>query len=277
DKRNKLEAYRIAVDTAQPLPAELGAHVSNVVRRPRNPDVPVSPNSKEAVARRRFAASQNEHTGVQKLAPYLLFVGAAEMDDRVAPVELIVSKNEINLNRFFLPPAPSKDIKKTWGNLSQPRPDTCIGYIRQSDANKAMPRCSAPFSPEQESILDRHHMYFPFLTAQWKVPGANENLHDAQNQAARDGAVIVNCLWDLYRVAYNRTPSVLEACHFSWLSDLEFAQLWVHWREGAQHYMEHVDDFSLRKEDDVCKARGFLRNIVNSAVTERLDSIKKAL
>lgn len=120
-------------------------------------------------------------------------------------------------------------------------------------------------------------MYFPFLTAQWKVPGANENLHDAQNQAARDGAVIVNCLWDLYRVAYNRTPSVLEACHFSWLSDLEFAQLWVHWREGAQHYMEHVDDFSLRKEDDVCKARGFLRNIVNSAVTERLDSIKKAL
>jgi hypothetical protein len=34
-------------------------------------------------------------------------------------------------------------------------------------------------------------MYFPFLTAQWKAPNGNETLNCAQNQAARDGAVIV--------------------------------------------------------------------------------------
>jgi hypothetical protein len=139
----------------------------------------------------------------------------------------------------------------------------------------------AAFTAEEEDILDDYFlckdMYCPFLTAQWKAPGSGENLKYAQNQAARDGVAIVNYLYELYQTAYQRPPAALETCHFSLECDLVDGELWVHWREGDAHYMELLEDFSLRKENTVREVRGYLRNIVEYARGPRLESIKKAL
>jgi hypothetical protein len=56
-----------------------------------------SPDAKKIVARRRYAAQQNESTGIRQIAPYMLPTGAAEADDRVEGVSSIVSKTDIYL------------------------------------------------------------------------------------------------------------------------------------------------------------------------------------
>ncbi|KAL5400396.1 hypothetical protein PMIN03_012415 [Paraphaeosphaeria minitans] len=228
---------------------------------------------------RRHAAAQNERTGINKVAPYLLFVGEADFDDRVQGEPYITAKQDIGLNRAFLPPAPDAQVRQTWGPLSSPQPDTCLGYVTRSDAEAA--GCEAPFTTDEESILHSfslsQYTHCPFLTAQWKVPNSSENLHTAQNQAARDGAAVVNYLYDLHLAAYGTVPSVAQTCHFSVQSDLQHGGLWVHWRDGADHHMELEYDFSMRDLSQLERLRTRLHNILEHAVGERLDTIKAAL
>lgn len=103
----------------------------------------------------------------------------------------------------------------------------CLGYVTRSDAQAA--KKDAPFTEEEESILRTfsltQYMHVPFLTAQFKSPNSQENLHAAQNQSARDGAAIVNCLYDLHIAAYNIAPTAAQACHFSLQSDFRMATL----------------------------------------------------
>lgn len=51
-----------------------------------------------------------------------------------------------------------------------------------------------------------------------------EGLYIAQDQAARDGAVIVNHLYDLYN-ACGREPSSVDICHFSLVADLQYSKI----------------------------------------------------
>jgi hypothetical protein len=55
----------------------------------------------------------------------------------------------------------------------------------------------------------------------------------AQNQAVCDGSVIDNPLHDLYSVAYGSTLSFIETCHFSFVCDMQYVEVWVHWRESG--------------------------------------------
>jgi hypothetical protein len=280
DARNKLEAYRIKIDrTDGVFPPALAHHLDTVVGRPRDAGAAVSPNAKQLVRMRRHAAAQNERTGINKVAPYLLFVGEADFDDRVRGVPHITVKQDICLNKAFLPPPPDAHVKQTWGPLSSPQPDTCLGYVTRLDAEAA--GCVAPFTADEESILHSfslsQYMHFPFLTAQWKVPNSSENLHTAQNQAARDGAAVVNQLHDLHLAAYGDVPSIAQTCHFSVQSDLQHGGLWVHWREGVDHHMELVFDFSMRDQSQLEQLRTRLHNILEHAVGERLKTIKVAL
>ncbi|KAF2727776.1 hypothetical protein EJ04DRAFT_581789 [Polyplosphaeria fusca] len=218
DNRNKLRAYRIMIDKGHS---------------------PASPNAEKVVAKRRIAAQQNERGGIKQIEPFLLFRGEAEADDRVPGVPLIYSKDEINLARTFLPPAPNANITKTWGELSQPRLDTAIGYVTRGDAENTVPPSEVAFSPEEDEVLDGYRLspyfHFPFLTSQWKTPNSNQNHSHAHNQADRDGAVI------------------------------------------ETHHMELVFEFSLRKEAEVQVARQILWNILEYATGERLRSIKAAI
>lgn len=224
-------------------------------------------------------AAQNECTGIGKVTPYLLFAGEADWDDHVTGVPLITAKQDISLNKFFLPRAPSPQIVKIWEALSTAQPDSCLVYVTCSDARNAA--CEVPFQPNEESVMHSFSltpfMHSSFLTAQWKVPNPNENLHSTQNQAARDGAAIVNQLHDLYAIVDPSPPSVFRTCHFSVQSDLQHGGLWVHWREGVEHYMELEYDFSMRDEVALETLRRFLRNILDNALRQRLESLKIAL
>lgn len=279
DDRRKLAQYDIHVDTGRALPQALHQFVADTIKKSRDPAAVPSPNAKKIVDRRRFAAQQNESTSSQLIVPYILFAGEADMDDRVEAIPFITRKAELLLNRFFLPPASSPAVKDTWKELSQPKPDCCIGYVSRSDAAAA--GYEAPFSVAEEGILNDYvltkSMYMPFLTAQWKTPTGNEGLYEAASQAARDGAVVVNHLYDLYSVAYSDLPSAVDACHFSVIGDLQYLELWIHWREGKKHYMEMIDQFSFRKEAELQQARALLLNIKNYALDTRLRSIKSAL
>ncbi|KAF2734843.1 hypothetical protein EJ04DRAFT_576544 [Polyplosphaeria fusca] len=270
DNRNKLGAYRIMIDKGHVYPSELDRHIQDVIRRPRQS--PASPNAEKVVAKRRIAAQQNERGGIKQIEPFLLFRGEAEADNRVAGVPLIYSKDEINLARTFLPPAPNANITKTWGELSQP-----------NLTRRLVPLNEVVFSPEEDEVLDGYRLspyfHFPLLTSQWKTPNSNQNHSHAHNQAGRDGAVIVNHLHEFYSVAYGseREPSIMETCHFSLTCDLMNGSIFAHWRDQETHHMELVFEFSLRKEAEVQVARRILWNILEYATGERLRSIKAAI
>jgi hypothetical protein len=74
----------------------------------------------------------------------MLPTGAAEMDERVEGVPLIVSKTDISLNRWLLPLTPNDTVDETWYGLSQSKPIICIGYVARSDAAAALCHALSP-------------------------------------------------------------------------------------------------------------------------------------
>ncbi|KAH7343099.1 hypothetical protein BKA66DRAFT_479140 [Pyrenochaeta sp. MPI-SDFR-AT-0127] len=276
--RQKLEAYHVHIDQAQPVPVELAA-LLDTIRQPRNPTEAASPNAHNITARRRFATDQTERDGIRHIAPFLLFTGEAEMPAGTAAEPLVISKDEVILHKHFLPAAPDAQIKQTWGALKEARVDRCVGYVSRQDARSS--RCTAPFTADEEQTLDTlcltQRMYFPFLTSQWRTINSGENIAAAQIQAARDGASIINHLHTFYTVANGTAPSPALACHFSLVCDLNASEIWVHWREGSDYYMEHVHSCFLRDESQLLEARGILKNMLKHAVQDRLQAIKEAI
>ncbi|KAF1998830.1 hypothetical protein P154DRAFT_564388 [Amniculicola lignicola CBS 123094] len=282
DTSLKLAAYQILVDYGHELPLALKEHVSTTILVPRDPNVPLSPNAAKIKQQRRVATQQNERNGIKRIEPYMLFRGAAEDDPRVSAAPLVYSKDDINLHRYFLPPAPDKTVKEDWKELSQPRPDTAIGYVTRRDAQSTEPPSLTAFTAREERLLDAfcltQYLLFPFLTSQWKTPNSNENISHAHNQAARDGAAIVNYLYEFYSLAYpDQKPVVVDTAHYSLTCDLHTAQIWVHWRDEEGHHMEMIYEFSLRKENEIVEGRGILKNILSHALGDRLVKIKDAL
>ncbi|PSN58799.1 hypothetical protein BS50DRAFT_345239 [Corynespora cassiicola Philippines] len=278
DTWEKLAAFEVHVDTGHQLPSELETHIKDIIQKPRDADVEASPNAKKITQRRRLAAQQNERTGIKHIEPYMLFRGVADLDERVEPVPYIASKDEVFLNKFFRPRPPNDGVKSTFGELSQPRPDSCIGYVTRRDAQAAASQ--APFSVDEEQTLQgfplTQFLHFPFLTSQWKAQIANENMLHARYQAARDGAVVVNYLREFYKNS-DIEPSIIRTCHFSLTCDLEMAEIWIHWHENKQHHMELINKSSLRQLSEVEGTRNVLRNIVEYSLDERLTEIKKAI
>jgi hypothetical protein len=64
--RQKLEAYYVHIDQAQPFPTELEAFL-HTIRQKRNPAEASSPNAKNITARRRFATDQIERDGIRHI------------------------------------------------------------------------------------------------------------------------------------------------------------------------------------------------------------------
>ncbi|PVH96089.1 hypothetical protein DM02DRAFT_570094, partial [Periconia macrospinosa] len=229
----------------------------------------------------------NEPQGKEMLARDLLF--KTEIDDGE---ELIQVLPEVIFARHWLPAAPDKWVERQYGALEQPRPDHAVGYITQQDANSMDPRSKAALErTEEDKImrLDRYastsHLHFPFLTCQWKSQKSGEGHYHASLQGARDGAAIVRNLHDFYRSAQHVT-SIVDTAHFSLTTDTNSAKLWVHWLEnaedrGADYHMELISQAFLRpltpRDTGMVDMRKMLRNILEYAVTERLNNIKDAI
>lgn len=270
-QREKLFDYGIHIDEDVELPETLQDHV-NALKQPRN--VAPSPNAKIICQSRGLAALEDKATGTALILPYMLFSGEANQENRVEAVPLVTSRANLLFNRHFLPPP----VRKGWTDLHQPNPDTCIGYVKRFNA--ALRHCDAPFTADEEAILDGYvltlALYMPIFTAQWRTP-CNGTLYEAVNKAVLEGAAVVNHLHEFYSAARNTTPSIVETCHFSFVSNLEHGQICIHWREDSKHHMELVHEFSLRSEDKIQDTRAILHNIKDYALNERLASIRKAL
>jgi hypothetical protein len=216
-----------------------------------------------------------------QIAPFLGFVGEVDGTPGLALDPLLATKQDLALHRFFLPSAPTPAVATTWKALSQPQPDVCTGYVTCLDAETVSPPCAAAFTAHEEAVLDRYrlsqYLHFPFLTMQYKAANANEILRHAQNQAARDGAVAVNYLYEFYLAACKTPPSVTDTHHVSVTCDMEQCEIWIHWRDCESHYMELVSSHSMRDYNAMLQLRGQLRNVRDWALGPRLQSIKAAL
>jgi hypothetical protein len=279
DNRATLRSYRIEVDVARALPAQLQEHLDTILLRAR--DGPRSPNAKRIVQQRLTASLENESTGIRRLEPLLLFAG--EDDPSTASgVPKISSKLNYNLSRAFLPSAPSG---KTLTRLSQPQADTIIGYLSNNQALSTEPPLATAFSVDEEEALADFTLnpvlLFPFLSSQWK-PASGESHVIAHVQSARDGATIVRYLDEFYRIARGRPPTTLECSHISVTCDIQAVNIWIHWREldnagVATYYMKSIYDCTLRSEKHLLEARELLWNHIDFALDGRLQSLKQAI
>jgi hypothetical protein len=136
---------------------------------------------------------------------------------------------------------------------------------------------------------DRHalttQLHFPFLSCQWKSQKGGEGHCHASLQGARVGAAIVRSLLDLCQTAQH-TPSIVDTAHFSLTTETDTAKLWVHWLEsredgGADYHMELINQAFWRpltpRDTGMIDMRKMLRNILEYAVSTRLDNIKAAI
>ncbi|KAF2123681.1 hypothetical protein P153DRAFT_303566 [Dothidotthia symphoricarpi CBS 119687] len=279
--RKQLAGYNITVDKEIALPRVLAEFVDTLKR---SRDVQPSPHAQMIVDTRRAASVENEILARQMLAEHVLFRGEAYNDG----IKGLTLKDQVNLVKAFTPAPPRKTVPELWGNLARPQPDSCIGYITADEATSRTPALHMPFTREEDEIADCvvHHAntHFPFLTAQWKSACFGESQVQASYQAARDGALIVNYMYQFYTLAYpNRAPSQLDTCHMSVTTEGYTITLWIHWREistedGQVYFrMEIVDAVHMSKVKDLQTVRGILHNYVEYALGQRLATIKTAL
>ncbi|KAH8707139.1 hypothetical protein GQ44DRAFT_817805 [Phaeosphaeriaceae sp. PMI808] len=135
---------------------------------------------------RKAAALQNEPGANTILRPWLLFDG--ESPSAIQPVPEVASHANLNLAREFLPLPPSTIVQEVYGTLSQPQPDTAIGYLTSTEANTRTPPLATAFSCEEHYMLTNFALHpalhFPFLTCQWK-PATGEPHQIAMLQSAK--------------------------------------------------------------------------------------------
>lgn len=160
-------------------------------------------------------------------------------------IPLLDKVYDINFSRNYLPPP---FVKDKWTELAQPRPDVCLGYITYQSAQSAssiVPTIRSAFSQEEEFRIAPFQVTrfvdFPFIASQW---GGGRSTLAAQNQAARDGAAVVNSLHHFYS-SPNQVPSVVDTCHSSLVCDVQYGEIWLHWKEQNIHHMEVLFWFSF--------------------------------
>jgi hypothetical protein len=276
----KLQVFRLKVDSKTALPPILEKHIREVIKRKRSFS---SPNAKKIKFIQPIAANENELSGMEKLATYLLFAGEAEGGD--AHVHRV---QEASLSSDYLPPPPNQFVKDMYTTLTKPRPDLAVGYITVQQADQV--GIGSPFDIKEEEALLKDalmaNLHFPFLTCQWKAAKSGQGHWHAARQGARDGATIMRYLACFYRKA-RITPSVVDTCHWSLTCDMSTVLLYVHWLEtntdGETVYhmkcvqQEFLNDLEDTENSSVALFRQRLHNIKDYALGERLDNIKAAI
>ncbi|KAF2797548.1 hypothetical protein K505DRAFT_235246 [Melanomma pulvis-pyrius CBS 109.77] len=274
-----VHGIRVDVPDGWPLPAELNKHVEQVLLAQRTSDTPRSPNASEIVVRRQNFVLRNEDAAINVIEPLLLFCGQNKSAFQGIPK--ITSDLNINLSQDYLP----LELGNIASQLTQPQPDTAIGYLTNFEASQYMPGLESAFSMLDDVFLKGFTltptMHFPFLTSQWKS-GWGESSMKAECQSACDGSTIVKYLDKFHSVANNRPATAVEGSHVSVTCDMKTISIWIHWKdvdkEGNTIYpMKHLYSAIMRYESQVARARDILHNVLDYATTKRLESIQKAL
>lgn len=93
---------------------------------------------------------ENESTGRKIMERHLLFYG----EGHAGGISGLTLKDQVNLNKDHLPPAPRSTVPELWGTLPRPQPDSCIGYVTPTEARKHDPPLMMPFSREEDDIAE---------------------------------------------------------------------------------------------------------------------------
>ncbi|KAF2792317.1 hypothetical protein K505DRAFT_326231 [Melanomma pulvis-pyrius CBS 109.77] len=268
----RLRCYGIELpyQTDSKLHPLLRKFVDTILTRPRQRAV--SPNARTVVDRQSRAAKKSKQDGIDLLLRPLLFPPA--YDDNGEPFVDVCAKPKLDCN--YIPDRLSQNPV----DFDCPEPDTCIGYITRDIALSCTPWVQPPFSEQEEFVI--YHMtvhgdvFYPFLTCQWESSLDGGTHEAAQIHGARDAAVLINSLYQIFRIANPGEPShPRDTCHFSVTCDMLSAMLYVHWREedhaGTPAYRSCVLlECNLKDLRAVQDFRRILRNILDDAMGDRL-------
>jgi hypothetical protein len=130
-------------------------------------------------------------------------------------------------------------------------------------------------------------LLFPFITSEWKSAVAHKGHWDAGLQTSRDGAILTN-----YNHAFlergGLAPSVIDTSHYSVTCDMDTIKLYVHWRTTragrVYHFSKVIDHYMIFNHrdpntvhTDVIRFRACLRNILDWALSSRLETFRQAI
>ena len=160
--------------------------------------------------------------------------------------------------------------------IKNPKPDLAYG-IRYG-----------AFTTLQQDIIHTYPRYtevspglcFPFFAAEFK--GSQGSMEEADLQACRSGAAMVNGIRELYKEAgREKKDAGADEDSFAFTLALipQFANLYVHWAEvapGSQtiYHMHQINTYSLKIATHYQDIRHDLNNILDWGLDKRLNQLK---
>jgi hypothetical protein len=171
--------------------------------------------------------------------------------------------------------------------LEAPRPDDTVGYLRRHLADSRTPRLRSPFTLAEERIFAAFdackEVAFPFLTFQWKSALNGGTMEEAERQASRDGAALVNSMHQLLKAVYPHEESEPHhTAHVSLTCDMRTAVAWIHWRQvdnenNITYEMERLAQSFCNDHEFMQKIQAVVKNATEYALGPRLEMIKSAI
>jgi hypothetical protein len=211
------------------LPPSLLEFVNTTIKQ----DVQETPRARRIAGKALAVARMSETNGARLLRAHLLDTPAIETDDPDDGVPGIAVSSNSDLYEQWLPEPLDEMVKQWFLKLEAPRPDETMGYLRETIARSCKPKLQCFLTEEEERLFRNFDVTkdvtFPFLTCQWKSQLTNGTELRARQQAARDGAVVVNSMYQFISRAYpNELPPPEHTAHISITSDMTSASAWVH-------------------------------------------------
>lgn len=108
-------------------------------------------------------------------------------------------------------------------------------------------------------------------------------MEEAERQASRDGAALVNSMDQLLKAAHPHTdPEPQETAHISITCDMRTAVAWIHWRQigdenNVTYEMERLAQSFCDDHESMRQIRAVVKNTTEHALGPRLEMIRSAI
>ncbi|KAI9880600.1 MAG: hypothetical protein M1830_001951 [Pleopsidium flavum] len=297
--RNKLRICRIIIDEQYyGEDSEVKALVEEFVKKPRDSPGLTVAATQELGQIAAAVKNKKEADAMASLLP-LIFPAPEYLTGGVAHLER-------TLNCQFRPgcvpmPLMANDlalqvILEAAGQPKAPKPDATFGF----GDSAFTPRQRTLNSDLSELAYIGGDARYPFLIAEWKACSTGGSM-EAENQAARAGAALVNNMRQLYShlssgelSAKAETRIIARTACFSATVDSRTVTLWLHWLQlhvqagedddddDPYHQMSRLKTFNLLEDPDerheeLRRLRRAIDNIFGWGLKERLPEIREVL
>jgi hypothetical protein len=203
-----------------------------------------------------------------------------------------------NTPTFSAPSTTASDVSSdNPNNLLTSKPDITLGLAHNS-FTPVQKRVLRLLQDDSHLLSDPHQaqigLRFPFLVVETKGGAASGNMIGAQNQAAVDGACVMNILGDFHNVVtritttaghHSRTvvednedeDNTVPAIVFSVTTEGPLHEIWVHYQLGDTYQMTCHRAWRTTRFEDASDFVRCLTSIVNWGRQEFRDALLKLL